>query len=354
MNKQFSLNKKFLILLLLAVAIILIVPAAFLVGTMSSADTTSLGGTFTITAKNNNSVIIDKESSTTYNGGTIDIYKWNKARTLAIAYEHDDDNLPPIIINEYGDEVYNINVSLQYLKGYLDSNFENHVEIDNVFAEKKNVLLEDIDQSFSYNIDEGVRLASSQTNINGWGIYRFKISINGAEKFSNYIFVEPDYEVTTAPSIKYDVVHSPNSMHDSFEFSISDPNNNYRYVDTNYLVWYVTGESTDGLKYVLTSQDLASERFENYDRYLYENISRTGTKFLFNDNEVAGKWNVWCEFTNRGESTSVLPSTTIAEVQTSQNVGVAWVAWVVIGGCVAAIGVVTLLAFLRSKKEKVW
>lgn len=355
MNKNIFLNKKLWIFVTLSLLMFLSLTIAFMLNCTSTfADVNSLGGNFTISVSNR-SAELSAEETMSYNGGTLKSYKWKNARRIILNYSPDSANLPPN--DSMGQQSYSMYVSLEYLKGYTNSNFSNHVTKENVFEdeEKSNLSASELNQIFYFDIDTGVSIANSQTKAQGWGIYRFKITINGAEKYSDYVFISPEFVVDKQPSINYNVVHSTNSMHDSFEFFITN-SNYFNYVDTNYIKWYVTGETTDGKKVVLTKQDLDNERFSDYDTFLYVNIERTGTTFLFNDNEIEGKWKVWCEFTNReGENHStILASANTVEVKTSKNVKVTWVIWLVLGASAVAVAGVVGYAIYRSKKEKVW
>lgn len=317
----------------------------------TNAEVKPLGGNFNIEVANKYSTITPDEVLN-YHTATLNSYKWQNSRRIILTYIPDMDNLPNN--DKYDRQIYTMNVDLEFLKGYTDSDFSSHITIENVY-EETGLIPSTLYQTFEFDIDVGKSISNTNIKAQGWGIYRFKITINGSEKYSDYVFISPNYKVEKAPSVKYEVVHSPNSMHDSFKFSIAN-SNNYNFVDTNYITWYVTGESTDGKKIVLTKQDLDSERFSEYDSYLYIDINRNGSEFLFNDNEIAGKWKVWCEFTNREEGghTSVLASTNVVDVQTSKNVKLTWVIWVVLGASALAVVGVVGFALYRNKKEKVW
>ncbi len=218
MIKKRALNRKLFVFIILALAIILIAPLAFVFNSISSyADFSELHGEINITVNNKNGGV-SPESVAAYNGGQIITYKWRNSRTMNVSFAHDGEYLPPN--NNANESVYTMNINVEFLKGYPDSVFENYTTKENVFT-REDLTPETIDnQVFSFSIDEGFSSENSDVEIKGWGIYRFKIIVNGAEKYSDYIFIAPDYQVTSHPNMDYNIVHSSNSMHDSFDFVV--------------------------------------------------------------------------------------------------------------------------------------
>ena len=141
-------------------------------------------------------------------------------------------------------------------------------------------------------------------------------------------------------------------MHDSFNFYLENADI-YKYIDKSALVWYVKGEGEDGTKYALTSSEVGKGNFTDCTASIYESIDRTGTTFYFNDNEISGKWQVWCEYQSHGTESPV-QSNLIIEVETGLTIDGMVVVYIIIGAVILSILIVTIIAVVRKKKEKVW
>ena len=349
--------KKNYIYILLAVAIIMLLLPFISISTMiSRADEPPLGGTITITAMNGTEAV-EEDRSEDFEDGIVHVYKWRNVRSLLFDYQGDPENLPPP--TSTGEASYSYTVSMEYLQGYLNGNFAlNHDTMDE--AKGPTPYTSQLQKQFSFDLDEGIQKnivkASGETKvgkISGWGIYRFKLSVNGREKYTDYYFIEPDDNVTDAPVVKATVVNSENSMHNSYKMSLENYSA-FQYIDERYITWYVMGESKDGTIYALTKSDRDNNPvFAECTDYLYVDIERTGLEFLFNDNEISGKWNIWCIYTNKATS-ATFESENHMEVETGKDFNVVTLLWVAGALTIVASGVVITLAALRTKKDKVW
>lgn len=341
MNRKYISARKTLIFLLIAVAIILMLPAIFSFNQSFAWADSELGGTLTTTIFDSNFEDVSPTGTASYSNSTIYSYEWEKSNKIQLKYTKDGDISP----NASGK--YNVTLSVEFLKGYINSTFTQN---ETKTKEIVNQIYDTVPNTLTYGFD--INNNDSETKIQGWGIYRFKITINNAEKYSSFIFISPQTNLAEdkRPTITYEIIPSVNSLRDSFKFSIENIED-YKYVDTEKLIWHVDGESIDGKKYVLTKQDFENQEENIYEAYIYSDITRTGTSFIFNDNGIEGTWNVWCEFAG---SDSITLTSTKSEVQTSANPKLFWVIGVVVGASALAVGGVVFFAYRRSKKEKVW
>lgn len=345
------IKNKYILYLLTFFVLFILTLSCFSYSSFAEGTTGNLGGTFSIQAKKG-TTLVGYENEGIYSNGTIYTYKWKNIDKLVISFKHDNSNPPPN--NEQNQQVYSLSVSLEYLQGYTDSVF-NPTTIENAFGPYNNLTLSQLDKNIEFDVNIGItNIPSGSTTpvtISGWGIYRFKININGAEKYSDYYFIEPDYEIANKPIIDKTVINSDNSLHDSFNFYITN-SEDYKYIDTSTITWYVKGESDDGVLYALTKEDLENPNFINCTKSIYKNITRTGASFLFNDNEIAGEWEVWCEYRYH-DSDTIVKSESI-KVKTGNDSDASYVIWIVIALSVVSIIVVIVVGIVRSKKEKVW
>lgn len=352
--KRKIFNLKNLIFLSLILILASFVVGVFSFPALSSFASYELGGSLLVRAKNNGSEV-EESSSSTYNGQPIHIYKWKNIKTLCVQYEFDEEHLPPL--NELEQEAYNVTFSIQFVKGYLNSSFANPITFNKIFNSYINVDQETASTEQVFDVNQGItKIPSGDTlpyTISQWGIYRFKITINEAERYSDFIFVEPDY-ITKAPIIDKEVIDSHSSRHNSYRFFLLN-SEAYEFVDEESIVWYVKGESKDGIRYALTKNDLSKDGFADISNYLYEDneIDRTGKTFVFNDKENSGTWTVWCEFKNQSTN-QVLKSENAEIIQTADAYNLAAIIWILVIFAIAFFTGGILISVLKNKKEKVW
>lgn len=305
-------------------------------------------------------------STISYSGGIAYPLEWSKLKEFVIYYIPDETTPPPISYEQGKEElpeniIYTLNISIDYLKGYVDDGIFNiggktiHLENVRTFTQKgENGYKNFLTNKFTLNIDSGVSGMFQEQNvtISEWGIYRFTIDINGAKIVSDFYYVKPDTIIDEAPKINYQVVSSENSMHNAFICELTNANK-YKYIDESSLVWYVKGEGQDGTKYALTADDLTKDSFIDCNASLYEYIDRTGTSFYFNDNNIAGKWQIWCEYKSYG-SQDIQQSDIIIKVETGSSIDGMVLVYILIGLAITSIIVVFTIAIIRTKKDKVW
>ncbi len=320
-----------------------------------------------VQAYNRKDSLISLENPIDYSGGKAYTINWTDLKEFSIYYSPDESNPPPIKYEEGKEElpeniIYTMNISISYLQGYTDEgnfNVSDTITLENVYTitqHGENSYKNLITNKYKLNIDTGERGIDKTTQevvtIKEWGIYRFTLDVNGSEVVSDFFVVQPDLLISEQPKINYSIVSSDNSMHDSFNFYLENADI-YKYIDKSALVWYVKGEGKDGTKYALTSSEVGKGNFTDCTASIYESIDRTGTTFYFNDNEISGKWQVWCEYQSHGTESPV-QSNLIIEVETGLTIDGMVVVYIIIGAVILSILIVTIIAVVRKKKEKVW
>lgn len=353
-------SKNFILTFFILIILVILALSSF--NFISFADETNegtvqnqLGGSFSYVVKNDNENL-NFESFQDYSDGTLYIYKWRNADKIILTYTPDHDNPPPK--NSMNEEVYNITISLDYHQGYQDSIF-NPITFEKIFdsPNNKNLTFSQLSKSFTFDITNGLigipNGGNEEITIKGWGIYRFKIDINGQENYTDFIFIQPDSQIDQPLEIDYTTINSENSMHDSFNFFIKS--SAYEFIDVNGITWYVKGESLDGTKYALTQEDIKNNpEFSDCTKYLYENIIRTGSNFIFNDNEISGEWEVWCEYNFHDSNASSKESTNRIKVETGSKINVNVIIYIIVALACLSVIVVVIICVMKNKKEKVW
>lgn len=318
---------------------------------------TTLFGTFDIRATSRNSENIALENPVSYSGGNAYRVKWSEIQSFSISFKPSvdvgEENLPA---TDAENPIYSLSISVNYLQGYISSNnFDiiDTITIENVDSTDSPDLAALSNFTFTFDVDDGVSgdFGGNTVTANGWGIYQFHVRINDREAFSDFYAVEPAYSIAAAPEIDYNVVSSDNSMHDSFEFYLVNFDD-YQYIDTASLVWYVKGKSADGTIFALCSADLALDKFSECSAAIYTSYDRTGQTFFFNDNEHSGEWQVWCEYRYNNATYSTVSN--IETVKTGSSFDYFMIVYIVIGLAVLAAIVVIVTSVIKNKKEKVW
>ena len=254
---------------------------------------------------------------------------------------------------------YTMTISIEFLKGYWETpnfNQANLITVDDydLFTRTSTGDFNGITNfSPELNIDEGVTAIDTtgkQVSFGDWGIYRFIMNINdGNDVYSDFFIIEPEKEIYYKPNIDYRE-EAPELQYSTYTFSLTNADE-FQYIDTTKLVWYVTGQAQGGIKYVLTNDDLAS--FPEYEHALYPSWDRTGYSFSFNDNGHHGEWTVWCEYKYFQSESEAAVSNKITLI-TSAAVTFSTLIWVIAGLMLASIIITILICIFKIKREKVY
>lgn len=316
----------------------------------------TLSGQFDILAISRDGENIVLGSPTSYYDSQAYAVDWADIERFSISFITDEDDPPPLNAqNPENPQTYNLTLTIRYLKTYLDyNNFSGNEIYTYVYVHP----LTSDHQSFA-SLNYSVVVDNFNAGNAGWGIYQFIVDINGAQATSLYYAVEPTRVVNDPPEIAYEEVPSDNSLHSTYEFYLVNEDD-YRYVDPSCLVWYVKGESLDGTLYALLADDLNPdgekyEEFADCARSLYTRYDRTGAQFTFNDNEISGDWQVWCEYKYHSASEEITPSSSErVEVSTGASFNYLTVVYIVVGIAVASIIIVIVICVIKNKRERVW
>lgn len=307
-----------------------------------------------VTAIGRNSETLDSPVAVSYNGDYAFIYSWSSTKKLSINFALATGQTAP---TANADGSYNCKIKLEYLQGYLDSNFNensNVITVENVAVRSAS---DDSTQKgyekfedYVFNIDNGVFGSNETTSLNvgGWGIYRFTLTINDTPYLSDFYFIKPDL-ASKMPKFTTEKVGSTGSLHDAFLCKITNQSD-FTYADASRIKWFVKGKAKDGKMYALTMSDLT--QFADCTNYLYESIDRTGLEFTFDDNNVAGQWEIWCTYQPYDAGSPTYSSS--EKVETGSNINAMIVIGIIASVAVVATVVMVVVQVVKNKKEKVW
>lgn len=303
------------------------------------------------------------------------IYKWSDVNKITFNYNPNIGNAPP---KNYEDEsvpeseYYDFSISIEYLQGYRDEEefyqgyLNGYKNIENAFSTTVTGIesyksLTEFPSSFVFNIDEGRSAVVDEETIRvrEWGIYRFKLLINGDQTYSDFFVIEPTTEIEkdVLPAIAYYPTSSNSSLHNDYIFSVTNLEQ-YQFIDSSKLVWYVTGKSDDGILYILAEEDKTLDQFKDYN-YIsliqrdYLRSSRSGLSFRFDDTGVSGSWEIWCEYNYYGSTELPLKSKVI-KINTGSQIDYGLIIGIVAGVGIISITLASILAVRRAKKDKVY
>lgn len=312
---------------------------------------------------NAESTLYKKENLTI---GTAFIYQWADVNAFEFKYDSTK-GIAPAPRYEIPDDTesrqyYDISLSIEYLQGYKNvAGFGGTglIFYSNAFETKVFDDLGDLPNTFSFNIDDGkifqVGEEHETKKIQGWGIYKFYLQINDTLIESDYFVVEPQKKIFDSPELKLTSKNSSeNSLRYDYTFTVKN-SEDYAYIDTSKLVWYVTGTAKDGTAYVLSKEDTYIEGYGNH-AYLfetYERKNRTGLEFTFRDPKQEGSWQVWCEY-NYHESTERALTSKKISIKTGTQYDLTTIIIVAVIGFVLSIVVAIILGYLRIRKDKVY
>lgn len=287
------------------------------------------------------------------------IYQWQQLQGFTISFDEsklESGKEPP----KAEDEKYTMTLNVRYAPLLSEAVPENDefVIYENVLEPVIADNYTDL-ESFTFYVDEILTdtfnlLSQGEVEIStqGWGLYQFIIDINGAQSTSNYIAVDPNHlEEGTTFSIAYEDDYTF-SGHNAYKFYVvGATSDELKYVRKDYFVWYVYGKDFSNKNYVLTAADATGE-YAGYDS-LYSTVERTGDTFYFDDNGVAGNWNVYCVYQDDFNGAEIT-STQSHAVMTGDVIEPGTIVWIVVGISVAVLAIVIVVIVVSVKKEKVW
>ena len=295
---------------------------------------------------------------------------WRALEGFEISFDsskiEEDSTVPPL-----ADGSYVISYNVSYYAGYPGSNPENNdfITYDDVFVSEPISSIEEL-PSFVFYVDDfltqtiEVKTGTSKTeekevSTKGWGVYKFSLNVNGqGESVSEVYYVEPDYiPEGTKLEIAYEVASSTTSMHNAYLFSVVEANTTFKYINKDCFVWYVYGKDFSDQAYCLTKSDAQNKQeFIEYGKWLYEDnaITRTGTTFYFDDNGHSGNWNVYCEYYDEHNPIDLKITSSEKSVMTGEIINKSTIFWAILGSCLGAVLILSIVIVISIKKERVW
>ncbi len=374
MTKLLKNNKLILGFLTCIFAVLITLSGFSFGGSRASAESTSIASQ---TNKNFTISLYDRatgEESTSFATTTLPfgrcfIYQWADTNKITFNYDPTIGDAPKKKYKDDTDptsEYYDLSISIEYLQAYKDVSvfYSNDVKIiekaftTSVSGIDSYTLLANLPQTFQFNIDDGrTAFVDEETiRVRQWGIYRFKLLVNDEETYSDFFIIEPTTKIKKIPELSFYPTSSNSSLHNDYIFSVTNLDE-YRYIDSSKLVWYVTGKGEDGTMYILTSADLNLDQFK--DKLFtplypdYSNDARNGLSFRFDDRGTTGAWEIWCEYNYHNSTDQPLVSK-VVKINTGSQISYEIIIWILSAVSVLAIVLAIVFGIRRAKKDKIY
>ncbi len=244
-----------------------------------------------------------------------------------------ESTLPRTLISQTVNEKSQIIDNFTFTIDNFASNSANNFSASNVFAQSQGA------ETSSYDLH------------GGWGMYIF--SFECGESYTSSIFQILPTQVTNIqnePVISISEQSSLKGMKSAYLFSLSSE---CQYLDRDLIVWTIEGTGKDGIKYVLTPEDITDSSLEHP---LLESAYRNGPSYFF-DTEKEGSWTAVCYIYDQdpnNEGAQVLYTIRSEQVTTSQGMSPNTIVWIVVGVAAAAAIIVGIVVGVSIKKERVY
>lgn len=219
---------------------------------------------------------------------------------------------------------------------------------------------------FYYYIDDDANITETSTRCTGndFGLYKFDfvytyIEDNVEIKKSVgdiYIAVLPD-DIDLIPVSEIKILYSISSSNKLMNvFNLYLSNDTYKYVNPKYIQWNVVGNDKTNISYVLT-QKIKDENI-NYanSKVIWQSLPEekvTGTNFVFDSNDIEGKWTVYCTIKNSDGSEKLNLSVQNLSTIKQETKSYIWLILLIICLVLLVAGITTLIVFYK-KRDKVW
>lgn len=215
---------------------------------------------------------------------------------------------------------------------------------------------------FYYYIDSTSDIAESSTRCKGhdFGLYKFNFRYTytdeeGTRQISLpdiYIAILPD-DIDDVVPINTKIVYSIGSSGGLMNvFNLYLSSDAYKYVNPEYLKWNVVGVGLDKTKYIL-SEEARAANLKEYAGHkpLWTSplpTLPTGTNFVFDSNNIEGKWSAYCTILNSdGSENFTLEVHGLSTIKVAKK-SYTWI-WFVIAGVILIGGFIWLMIWLRKK-----
>ncbi len=180
----------------------------------------------------------------------------------------------------------------------------------------------------------------------GWGVYVFTFTCDDKETSGSFVYellptsLEELHTAGKSVSINYEIVPSSYSINNAYLFYV---NEDFQYVNREYITWSIKGTASDGTKYTLFG--------DNNSEALYPEagIKDKGATFKF-DRNIQGKWEASVSVSD-GIHTFVDTSEEVSTIKPFPTTSI-----IIIVSCVTvvAVAIVAVIIIVTIKKEKTW
>ena len=181
----------------------------------------------------------------------------------------------------------------------------------------------------------------------GWGVYVFTFSCDG-ETSGEFIYELTPTELSSLANkqlkVQYEIVPSTSSNNNAYLFYV---NEEFQYINREYISWSIKGEGSDGTKYV--SFDYEKTADNETSLYTGTDIKNTGVSFKF-DKPIQGNW----EATATIKDGMTERKATSEEVSTIKPFSTTAIIIIVSVVTVVAVAVVSVIIVVTIKKERTW
>lgn len=181
----------------------------------------------------------------------------------------------------------------------------------------------------------------------GWGVYAFTFSCDG-ETSGQFVYELVPTNLSdlkdTQLKVNYEIVKSTTSNNNAYLFYVNDE---FQYINREYISWSIKGEGSDGTKYV--SFDYEKTADNETSLYTGTDVKNTGVSFKF-DKPIQGNW----EATATIKDGTTERKATSEEVSTIKPFSTTAIVIIVSVVTVVAVAIVAVIIVVTIKKERTW
>lgn len=285
-------------------------------------------------------------------------YNWSQLRFININIEN--------YISSSTNTFTSYRLSLSYKQ--TENWEENTTETRTLYEEtiNNNVLN---NQVLTFYIDEPDEIIENVLYGDGFGIYKFDFTYSYLDNTSGqpfektlgdmYFAVVPDDIDNINRQISFDTeVLSSDKFLNTYYITLQQ--DDYKYVNPSHIVWSVTGIGKDNTRYVMREADKTGEndyRQALWPSYGDDNEKDTekdmyGNDFLFDSNDVEGRFDITCTIYDTEGNIITSYVTTVTTIK-DETYSYLWLIIVLIILVLIVIAAIILIVVLR-KKEKMW
>ncbi len=285
-------------------------------------------------------------------------YNWSQLRFININIENYIANSANTFIN------YQLILSYKQTENFS----ENTSETRTLYTETiSNNMLQN--RVLTFYIDEPDEIITDALYGDGFGIYKFDFRYSYLDSASGlvlenslnsmYFAVVPDDIDSINRNITFNVeTYSSDKFLNTYYITFNE--DYYNYVNPAHIVWSVTGIGKDNTRYIMRETDRNGEldvRTALWPSYGDDNEKDTerdmyGKDFLFDSNDVEGRFDITCTIYDSGGQIITQHSQTVSTIKDESTSYL----WLIIVICLLVLIVILsiILILVLRKKEKVW